>query len=339
MRPKKRRVKERERRGSSNAGGPKTVCFRTDRIGDMVLTMPAMARLAANSGGGRVTVVASPRTRELLDGQPWVEDVIEAESIVPGLAAKLRAGGFRRAVFFFPRPGLAFSAFRAGIRERVGTAYRWYSFLFNRRAKVHRRENVRHEAEYNMDILAALGIDPDYGAPLIPPVITPADENRARVALAAAGVKTGWIAVHPGSLGSALNASPEWFGRLAAELEFAGMPVMFTGIPAEKALVEKAVAVAGLSMGRFVAPPGLKVLGALLKMSAGFVGPSTGPLHVAASLGIPVVGIYPRVHSQSPVRWGPRGLKCASVRAPDAGMDALDPREVVAALRGKMGGK
>ena len=320
-------------------GLPRTVCFRTDRIGDMILTMPAMARLAGYSAGGRITVVASPRTREVLDGQPWVENVIEAGATSAGVTAALREGNFRRAVFFFPRPGLAFSAFRSGIRERAGTAYRWYSFLFNRKARVHRRANIRHEAEYNMDILVPLGIVPDYGAPLIPPVITPGDENRARIAMAETGLKSGWVAVHPGSLGSALNASPEWFGRLAAELEFSGLPVIFTGTPAEKGLVEKAAAVAGLNMSRFVMAPGLKVLGALLRMSSGFVGPSTGPLHVAASLGIPVVGIYPRIHSQSPVRWGPKGAKAGFVRAPDAGMEALDPREVVSALRARAGMK
>jgi ADP-heptose:LPS heptosyltransferase len=311
----------------------RTVCFRTDRIGDMVLTMPAMAKLASVSAGGRVTVVASPRTRELLDGQPWVEGVIEAGLTAKGMAGILRNGKFGRAVFFFPRPGLAFAAFRAGIRERVGTAYRWYSFLFNRRARVHRRANLRHEAEYNMDILAPLGIVPDYAAPLIPPAVSPADENRAVLALAGTGLKTGWVAVHPGSLGSAQNASPEWFGRLAAELEFAGLPVLFTGTTGERNVVERAANAGGVPMERFVSPANLKVLAAVLKKASGFIGPSTGPLHVAASVGIPVVGIYPRVHSQSPVRWGPRGPKSAFVRAPDAGMDALDPREVVKALQ------
>jgi len=318
---------------NTQGGSVRTVCFRTDRIGDMVLTMPAMAKLASLSAGGRVTVVASPRTRELLDGQPWVENVIEAGLTAKGMAKILRDGKFGRAVFFFPRPGLALAALRAGIRVRAGTAYRWYSFLFNRRAKVHRRDNIRHEAEYNMDILAPLGIEPDYQAPLLSPVISPGDENRARVALSDAGVKPGYVVVHPGSLGSALNASPEWFGRLAAELEFSGNKVVFTGTPSERGLVEKAAAVAGIPMNRFMSPPSLKVLGAVLRMSAGFVGPSTGPLHIAASLGIPVVGIYPRVHSQSPVRWGPRGHKCAVVRAPESGMDALNPREVVSALR------
>ena len=317
----------------------RTVCFRTDRIGDMVLTMPAMALLASFSEGGKVAVVASARTKELVEGQPWVEEVIEYGGASPGIRARLREGRFGRAVFFYPRPGLALAAFLSGIRERVGTAYRWYSFLFNRRARVHRRQNLRHELEYNMDILAPLGIKPDYGANLIPPVVSPSDENRARVALAAAGVKPGWVVVHPGSLGSAQNAGPDWYGRLAAELEFSGKQVVFTGTEQERRLGERAAAVAGIPMQRFLAPSGLKVLAAALRMAAGFVGPSTGPLHIAASLGIPVVGLYPRLHSQSPVRWGPRGPRSGFLRAPGEGMDALDPREVVSVLRGKMEGK
>ena len=41
----------------------------------------------------------------------------------------------------------------AGVKIRIGTAYRWYSFLFNKRVYVHRSRIEKHEVEYNIDLV------------------------------------------------------------------------------------------------------------------------------------------------------------------------------------------
>ncbi len=314
------------------------VCFRTDRIGDVILTMPSMACIANTIPDVRVSAVVSGRTSDLLRDQPWLQEVFEWEPSrgMTAILRFLRARKFDTAVHFLPRFTSALACAMTGISLRVGTAYRWFSPLFNRRIAVHRSRNERHEVEYNLDLAAALGADVSGATALIPPVNDPGDREIAERLADSLGLPEGFYVIHPGSLGSALNASPAWYGKLARAMEDAGLTVAVTGTPNESAVAYQVLSAAGLPRSRHITPPGIRVLSAFLRRARGFVGPSTGPLHLAASVGIPVLGLFPPVHSQSPVRWGPRGPQAVVVMAPGkpspSCMDLIDPAEVIAGL-------
>lgn len=354
------------------------VCFRTDRIGDVVLTMPALAALARRHPHCRITMVVSPRTRALIEGQPWVHEIVAWDHTRSWreLIGHLRRGAFDTAVVFYPRLKIALAAVVAGIPVVVGTAYRWYSFLFTHRVAVHRRFNVKHEAEYNLDLLQALGIDPPglvdssrrrsptgfappaaaagdlplstgEGAGLVAPVIPDEATAEAEALLQRHGITLPYVVVHPVSRGSALNAAPEHYGKIARRLTDAGHAVVLTGTREEAAQVLAALRSAGLPGNRFLAPASLPVLAAVLRGARVVVGPSTGPLHMAASLGVPTVALFPPLHAQSPVRWRPRGgmgrvvtphgavcARCLGWRCPMYNcMDTLDPSHVLEAVQ------
>ncbi|EQC49700.1 glycosyltransferase family 9 protein [Bacteriovorax sp. DB6_IX] len=55
----------------------------------------------------------------------------------------------------------------------------------------------------------------------------------------------------------------------------------------------------------------------ILKNAAAFIGPSTGTTHLAATLKVPVVGIYSPIKAQSALRWGPSGTGQVEVVTPD----------------------
>jgi heptosyltransferase-2 len=142
--------------------------------------------------------------------------------------------------------------------------------------------------------------------------------------------------IHAGSGGSALNATPAWYGRLASALESAGLPVVLTGSIPETARAHVALAVARLAATRFVAPPSLMGLAAVLDKARIVLGPSTGPLHLAAALGVPTLSFFPPVHSMSPVRWRPRGTVGEVLLPPDHApiatcMDHIPPDSAAAA--------
>ena len=89
-------------------------------------------------------------------------------------------------------------------------------------------------------------------------------------------------------------------------------------------------------------PPSLPALAAVLARARVAIGPSTGPLHLAASAGTPVVGLYPRLLSQNPARWGPRGPVVRILQPPfdtrlAHPMDAIPVDDVVAAAAGIVG--
>jgi ADP-heptose:LPS heptosyltransferase len=236
----------------------------------------------------------------------WYDD---AGGLVPFrvMMGRLREGRFDVAIIVHPTPRLALLAFLARIPVRVGTGYRYYSFLFNRRVYTHRKTAERHEVEYNLDLLAPLGCP----APPVKPLDVPLDippEIRERVSgiLRDEGVTGRFVVIHPGSGGSAREWPLEHFGLLAAKfIELSNLAVVVTGTAGESARVEE---VARVSSGRAVNLAGrlnVKELAALLQKASLLVANSTGPLHVGVAVGTPVVGLFPQTPVMGPRRWGP----------------------------------
>ncbi len=140
------------------------------------------------------------------------------------LLRTLRAQHFDTAFVVHPTPRLAWLVARAGIRERIGTGYRLYSFLFNRRIYEHRKDARFHELEYNLHMLRA--IRPEFtGEGVVPQFdihIDPAARSVVRKRLGASPVDRPLIVLHPGSGGSTLNWPAEHFARLASLIAVAG---------------------------------------------------------------------------------------------------------------------
>jgi heptosyltransferase-3 len=286
------------------------VFFRTDHIGDLVLTIPAVARLAAALPGARIAAVVSEGNREVALGQPWLDEVVvyRPEQGIAALVRQLLDGRYDAAILFYPRFKLALAARLAGIPVRVGTAYRWYSRLFTHRIRVHRRRNRWHEADLNAEMLSAFGLGggPDGEGPAAPAI-----PDSARLEIETTwreqGIPSRYSVVHTGGMGSALNAGTEYYGAIVREMEEGFAPVVLTGTPVEGDRLAVVAAAGGLAPSRIVMPRGLRELEAVLAGAAGVVGPSTGPLHLAAALGVPTVSLFSPIDSQQPRRWRPLG--------------------------------
>ena len=113
------------------------------------------------------------------------------------------------------------------------------------------------------------------------------------------------VILHPGSGGSARDWKPKHFAQLAAELKKHGFNVVITGGKAETVLVQSIAHDAGEGVKSFASDLSLKEFAAFIQTANLFVANSTGPLHIAAAVGTPVIGFYPPVQVMSPKRWGP----------------------------------
>src|SRR5713101_6106048 len=98
-----------------------------------------MARvLKKHSPSLRIAFLIQRYTSEIVESDPCVDQVLfydDGERTLPflRLAAALRAERFDAVFHTHPRFRLALMTRAAGIPVRVGTGYRWYSFLFNRK--------------------------------------------------------------------------------------------------------------------------------------------------------------------------------------------------------------
>ncbi|MBI3782637.1 MAG: glycosyltransferase family 9 protein [Deltaproteobacteria bacterium] len=292
---------------------------RTDHLGDMLLTLPMARALKAHDPDIRITVLASSANAVAAahhrDVDAVVVDAHEAKgSGLRGLwrlVRQLREVRCDAAVVVHPTPRLALALWLARVPVRVGTAYRAYSFLFNRRVRQHRRRPPqRHEGEYNVELLQPLGVYAA-SAPIVPLhwQVDVAEAESTRAILAELGVsdQTRLVVLHPGSAGSAMNWAPEQYAELGKRLVEWDCTVAVTGGPQETSLTARVVAEIGVGAvdlgGRLTLPQ----LAALLRRCTLFLGSSTGPTHVAAAVGTPVIALYSPLRSQAPVRWRPLG--------------------------------
>lgn len=305
--------------------------LRTDHLGDMLLTLPMATAIKQAWPHCRVSVLASEANAPAARHHPHVDhvevDPQEAkDSTLHGvltLARRLRQLGCDAAVVVHPTPRLAVAVFLARIARRAGTAYRAYSLLFNRRVQQHRRRSDRHESELNLELLAALGIT----SPAAPHGLWRSDPEEVAVIdrlLAAHHLDPHrFIVLHPGSAGSAMNWSPERYIELGVRLRAGGQRCVITGGPREAALTRQVSGGIGGDAVDLGARLQLGELAELLRRARVFIGCSTGPTHLAAVVGTPVVALFPPLRATLPRRWRPLGEQVTVVQP---AVDQVCPR-------------
>ncbi|MBI5022515.1 MAG: glycosyltransferase family 9 protein [Ignavibacteriales bacterium] len=291
----------------------KFLIVRTDRIGDVILTLPLAQVIKKHFPDAHITMLIREYTSELVMDNPNIDNIIYYDrdgEQVPffKLLHQLRQAHFDVVLHTHPRARLAFLTWLALIPIRIGTGYRIYSMFFNRKYYEHRRQGSYHELEYNLHLLQAIGLsyeDKDYQ-----PVMQISDTSKKHVEilLNEYGIvdKDKLIILHPGSKGSSRDWNPQNFGILGKYL--AGLPdvkVAITGNKEELDLVLSVAEIAGPECIQICNKLSLGELGALAARASVFVSNSTGPIHIAAAVGTFVVGFYPQIPHLSATRWGP----------------------------------
>ncbi|RJP77678.1 MAG: glycosyltransferase family 9 protein [Candidatus Zixiibacteriota bacterium] len=309
---------------------------RTDKLGDVLLALPAALLLRRRFPQAHLAFLVQPYTAPVARMLRGLDEVIVAgpDESSRALAGRLKEGQFDFAAALYPERRLAGALRTAGIPFRAGIAYRWYSPSFTYRHREHRKHNLKHELEYNLSLVwTALGEAGRWEDTLAPEAIFPLPLELPEVPPLPPS-PTRRIAIHPGGGGSAHRWPAEYFTRLAGRLgETTGRTVAVTGGPGEEALCRTVADESGAENlgGRFDLPR----LAAFYRECALVVTNSTGPLHLARAVGAPVLGLFPAVHAMSPRRWGPYGQPDGFLVAPEGeGLDRLPVEAVLDRARG-----
>jgi heptosyltransferase-2 len=282
---------------------------RTDRIGDMVLSLPVFTSLKAAFPRSHICALTRNQTAELLVGRPDVDDVISFESDtsrIPWaefkrLLPEIIKRKFDAAVILFSNFSVTALTAAAGIPARVGPATKIAQALLTHRVRQRRSKTMRHETDHNLDLLNVFGAPPIRVAFITAP--------RSPIVTLARNDGRPLVGVHPGSGGSARNWPESRYAELVRELTGAGCDVVVTGSSVERELVERVIRSAGGLASAHIGGGKLMELASVLSQMDAFVAGSTGPLHMASALGTPVVGIYCPIFVCLPQRWGPIGPK------------------------------
>ncbi len=295
----------------------KILVTRTDKLGDLVLSMPVFEYLRTAEPELEIHALVASASVPLLENNPhltgiwtWAEN--DSEDTRNHLETRLRNEGFDAVIMLQYRRELALLLRRAGIARRFGPWSRLSSwFLLNRGTWQGRSHSELHEMEQNLR-LARHFLGAGRSVLEIPyPSLYLTEgqwdlgrEFRSEFLVGADKV----VFIHPGSGGSALDWDSSRFAAVANTLaRMDDFRVFITGSADDASRVEEVSA--GLDAEVTVLFDRYNLRDFLGVLSAGdyFVGPSTGPLHLAAALGLGTVGLYPPVPTMSPERWGPRG--------------------------------
>jgi lipopolysaccharide heptosyltransferase II len=297
------------------------LAVRLDALGDVLMTTPALRALKTAQPGRRLTLLASPAGAAAAALVPEVDEVLVYEA--PWMKAtpprvdraapdfsmidRIRAERFDGAVIFTvysqnPLPA-ALLCYLAGIPRRVAHCHENpYQLLTDWVVDPEPAGGVRHEVRRQLDLVAAVGgraIDERLSLR-----VPPGARARVRRLLKERGLDgRPWVLLHPGATAPSRRYPPEQFAEAARALAQAtGCAVVLSGTAGEQALVETMAALIGVDAVALAGLP-LAEFAALVEGAPVLVSNNSGPVHIAAAVGTPVVDLYALTNPQH-TPWG-----------------------------------
>lgn len=281
----------------------KILVVRLDNIGDVLLSEPAICALRERFPHARLDVVVAPEGKAILQGNPCIDSFIVYK--VPWHAAwrgervswwaalkemwrvlrQLRRehydiafelrGDFRDILF----------TVATGARIRVGSGWRGGGFLLDYDVAV---DKDAHRVELALGIVAVAGATTTRRTP----VLYLGEKEQARACQLLPLDASSYIAFHLGSGFSSKCLPIEKFAQVAHALCKEGRQAVLVGGLGERALAEEFLRLVPCPSIDLVGKLGLLELAAVLERCSLFIGNDSGPMHLAAAVGTPVVAFF-----------------------------------------------
>jgi len=293
------------------------VLIRTDRIGEVLLSTVAVDAVRGRYPDARISFVTSSYSMPLLEDREDIEEVITFEtmdkrSVLCGavcLACMLKRKRFDTAVVFNPHKALHLGCFLAGIPRRIGYSRKWGGKLLTDTIEDEREKGEKHETEYDMDLVRLLGVEGAAPAPRLPISTVTGEALDVLLRQHNISLVRPLVVIHPGSSNPAKIWPRERYADLIRRLKTElGCDVAVLGSRKERDLAESVIFKSGVDAINLSGKLTLKEVAAFLKKAVLFIGNDTGPMHMAAALGVPVIAIFGRnLAGVSPTRWRPIG--------------------------------
>ncbi len=302
---------------------------RTDRVGDVVLATPLLRALRKSFPRAHLAALVQRYTADVLLHHPHLNEILVDD---PGgehagrqgfwkQVRMLRKHRFDTALLLLPTERHAWMLFASGIRTRVSVGFKLYEALtFMKTVSRHKYVPLRHEADYCLDLGRAIGAQPDGLATEL--AVTEEEKSEGRRILEGAGFglepSARMIIIHPGSGRSSPNWEVSHYMELADRcLQDEKVWVIVTGSREEAPALDAFLALRSPRLVLLAGRLSIRELMAIIAQSTLLVSASTGPMHLAAGLGVPTVSMFCRMSACSVDLWGPQGNRSEVVLPPE----------------------
>ncbi|MBL7004921.1 MAG: glycosyltransferase family 9 protein [Gammaproteobacteria bacterium] len=289
----------------------RVLLVRNDKIGDFVLSLPAIKMLRESFPSCHISVLVSGYTQDIAKSVDYIDEVIidsEKQSAFE-LASLLKPYQFDAVITLFSSYHVALACFLLRLPLRIAPATKIFQFLYNSRLVQRRSQSLKPEYEYNQDLVSYFLQKQKIKQTQVKPPFLQTDKalkqqirdefcndfklNQSKKI----------VFIHPGCGGSAKNLSANQFSILAKSLAENGLQVVLTAGPGETELVAEVSANLTTPHTVYHSKKGLLAFMQLISVADLFIGGSTGPLHIAGAYDVKTVGFYPRRRSATSLRW------------------------------------
>jgi heptosyltransferase-2 len=309
-------------------------------LGDAVMSLPALRRMREAWPRAAITLVTPRKLGALWAGSPFIDATLEVgpREAVWSVGRRLRSGDYDLGVIFPNSPRSALELWLGRVRRRVGLAASWRSILLTqvvppypgfepmrKRSATEIRGLVQpgatpapvpsplgHHLHHYLHIAAAAGASPEPVAPRIPVSDDEAAEARVRFGIPLDRREAPLLGLNAGAeYGPAKRWPAENFIAAARELQkwtgcvwilFGGAADLGLAAQLERGLREGVPADGAITVLNLAGRTSLRDLCAVMKSCRMVLTNDTGPMHLAAAVGTPVVAIF---GSTSPELTGP----------------------------------
>lgn len=271
-------------------------------VGDAVMTTPAIGAIRERFPQAEIALLANPLVSQLFLSHPWIDRVITfdrngAHRGLSGkfrLAKELRKEAFDAAIILPNSFDSALIPWLAGIPIRLGKSSDGRGLMLTDRYRPDERTPLCHEVEYYLELVNYFGITGQAVAPYL--ATTAAEDGEAAALLAEHGIQaTDFVlGINPGAaFGSAKRWYPERFGEVARRLaDQKHAKVVIFGGPGETDIAAEIEPHLGGACLNLAGRTTVRGLMALIRNCDLLVTNDSGPMHIAAALGVPLVAIF-----------------------------------------------
>ncbi|MDX2468978.1 MAG: glycosyltransferase family 9 protein [SAR324 cluster bacterium] len=284
---------------------------RTDRIGDFILTLPAI-QAAKTQFGLHVSVLCQEAVAPLLLNNPYVDEVIAINS----KAEPRQTVGM---IFHYDFDAILVMVNDSNIKEllpfikkeipvRIGPLSKpKMAMYYNYPVLQKRSKSIQNEAEYNLELLEVFGkLETKEIRPEIYMHEAESLKAETKIRELFPELNPGYVVMHSGMSGSALNWPLGHYHSLLQMLVEKGIQVVLTGVgDGEKRRNKELASDVASNVFDCSNQVTLRELAFLCSRSGLFIGPSTGPTHVANAAGATIISFYPPIQVQTAKRWAP----------------------------------
>jgi heptosyltransferase-1 len=277
----------------------KVLLVRLRRIGDVVMTTPAITALRKALPSAHISYVIETPYRELIEGNPHVDKVI----VLPRPMGKkrfmntvrlLRKERFDVAIDFHGGPTASLITFLSGARQKIGYRIKYKSFAYDISLPRSLESSLNHSVENHIRLVQAMGIEVPEPPPLLLPEPSESDKKKIHAFLSDNHLQDSKVVVIHVGAGNEFRwwGIDNWASLVSSLVKHQGAKIVLIGASEDEKNADQILSGHPESVFSQVGRLNLKELKEMIAKATLYIGPDSGPMHIAASTPTPIVALF-----------------------------------------------